>query len=121
SCQKLLRHVRGVLAKRESLDLLSDDSDEADLDEFWELEYERIHGKRYTARETNDCKRKIRWRKMLHNWAHTSDTDFLKYFRIKRSEIFFFNLATLLKDDPVFKTSGRKPFRDGVELHLMVL
>ncbi|ETI31188.1 hypothetical protein F441_21688 [Phytophthora nicotianae CJ01A1] len=91
SRQKLLRHVRGVLAKRQSSALIrellsDDDSDEADLDEFWELEHERIQAKRYTAREANYRKRKKRWRKMLHNRAHTSDTAFLKYFRVKRSD-----------------------------------
>jgi hypothetical protein len=57
--------------------------------------------------------------KVLHNRDHTNDTDFLNHFRLRRLE--FFQLVALLKHDPAFKSDGGKPFRGGVELHMMVL
>lgn len=63
SRQKLLRRVKGVLEERgESAltrELLSDeDSDEDDLDMFWEVEYERIQATRYVSRASSYQTRK---------------------------------------------------------------
>ncbi|ETL82716.1 hypothetical protein L917_17168 [Phytophthora nicotianae] len=62
--KQLLRHVQDVLVTREASALLRDvlsdeDSDEDDLDEFWEHKYEHIQGIRYATRPSYYQKRKI--------------------------------------------------------------
>lgn len=122
--QRELRRLSSILKQRASAaltrELLSDeDSDEAELDEYWAVEYERVQSTRYTSRPLHYRRRKDSWRKLLYNHEHTNDDEFLKNFRLRRSE--FFRLVKLVKSDPAFLTAGKRPFRGGAELHLMAL
>lgn len=122
--QRKLRELREIIAQREAAainrEILSDeDSGEDEVDEYWEIEYLRAQAARYGARASHYRRRKTKWPKILHNHQHTSDSEFLKHFRLQRPE--FFRLVALVKDDPVFKTKGGMPFKGGACLHLMVL
>ncbi|ETM46212.1 hypothetical protein L914_08866, partial [Phytophthora nicotianae] len=68
--------------------MCDEDSDEDGLDECLEQKFEHIQRTRYATRSSHYLKRKKCWHKLLYNREHTSDADFLKDFRMKRSAFF---------------------------------
>ncbi|KAE8992888.1 hypothetical protein PR003_g21994 [Phytophthora rubi] len=119
-----LRHLRRITEKRSiaaaSRDLLSDhDASQDEMDEHWQLEYERVQASRYFDRPSRYRRRKDCWLKLLNDREYMNDTEFHEHFRLDRDV--FYRLVDLVKDDPVFFSKGTKPFRGGAVLHLMVL
>ncbi|OWZ10391.1 LOW QUALITY PROTEIN: hypothetical protein PHMEG_00016769 [Phytophthora megakarya] len=120
---KELRDLRRIVKKRSTAastrDLLSDqDSSEDDIDEYWIMEYESVEAKRYVNRPLNYRRRADRWKALLYDHRELNDTEVQEHFRLQRD--MFFRLVSLVQDDPIFVPSGSKPFRGGVELHLLL-
>ncbi|OWY97097.1 LOW QUALITY PROTEIN: hypothetical protein PHMEG_00032459 [Phytophthora megakarya] len=120
---KELRDLRQITENRRvaawNRDMCSDqDSSEDDLDIYWELEHERVLADCYADRPRSYRRRKDRWLKLLRDHEYMNATEFHDHFRLDRSV--FFRLVDLVRDDPIFVSTGNKPFRGGAELQFFL-
>eukprot|EP00644_Phytophthora_capsici_P008456 jgi/Phyca11/111594/e_gw1.20.167.1 len=92
---------------------------ENDIDDHVELQLEALACARYAYRGESYRKRKDKWIAYLDDDGELNDEEFLGHFRVSRSA--FGALLELIRTDPLLKPSGRRAFRGGPELHLLIL
>ncbi|POM71073.1 Hypothetical protein PHPALM_12408 [Phytophthora palmivora] len=119
-----LRHLRRTTVVRRNMAglrfLLGDsDSLEDDINGQFELQLQEIASSRYAFRSRKYRKRKDKWKKYLVEDGELNEEEFLAYFRVSCRA--FSALLDLICDDVVFKHSGRRHFRGGPGLHLLIL